>query len=68
MTIIELARTERKNPAVPEWLEKDYFSAIRELALAGASEILPVYYSRGNISDGKNCNVDQANSRMVVSG
>ncbi len=39
VAIIELARTERKNPAVPEWLERDYFSAIQELALAGASEL-----------------------------
>src|SRR5580700_781546 len=40
VAVIELARTERKNPAVPEWLEKDYFSAIQELAGVGASEIL----------------------------
>jgi len=40
VAIIELARTERQNPAVPEWLKKDYFGAIQELALAGASVIL----------------------------
>jgi hypothetical protein len=40
VAIIELARTERQNPAVPEWLKKDYFGAIQELALAGAAEIL----------------------------
>jgi hypothetical protein len=37
---IELARTERENPAVPKWLEKEYFNAIQELAKSGASEIM----------------------------
>jgi hypothetical protein len=40
VAIIELARTEPKNPPVPKWLEKDYFSAIQELAKSGASEIM----------------------------
>jgi hypothetical protein len=39
-SIIELARTERENPAVPKWLEKEYFNAIQELAKSGASEIM----------------------------
>lgn len=39
VAIIELARTERKNPAVPKWLEKDYYTAIQELAKSGVSEI-----------------------------
>jgi hypothetical protein len=37
---IELARGRGKNPAVPHWLEDDYFKAIRELAETGASEVL----------------------------
>jgi hypothetical protein len=38
--IIELARTERGNPEVPEWLREDYFRSIQELAEMGAKEIL----------------------------
>jgi hypothetical protein len=38
--IIELARTERGNPEVPEWLQEDYFRSIQELAEIGAKEIL----------------------------
>jgi hypothetical protein len=38
--IIELARTERGNPKVPEWLQEDYFRSIQELAEMGAKEIL----------------------------
>jgi hypothetical protein len=38
--IIELARTERGNPEVPEWLREDYFRSIQELAEMGANEIL----------------------------
>ena len=37
--IIDLARTERGNPEVPEWLREDYFRAIQELAEMGAREI-----------------------------
>jgi hypothetical protein len=37
--IIELARTERDNPEVPEWLREDYFRSIHELAEIGAKEI-----------------------------
>src|SRR5271167_2117968 len=37
--IIELARTERGNPEVPEWLREDYFRSIHELAEMGAKEI-----------------------------
>ena len=40
VAIIESARTERENPKVPEWLEKDYFDALRELAKIGMSDIL----------------------------
>jgi len=40
VAIIELARGVNKNPDVPDWLKEDYFSAIRDLAEAGASEIL----------------------------
>jgi hypothetical protein len=38
--IIELARTERGNPEVPDWLREDYFRSIQELAEMGAKEIL----------------------------
>ena len=37
--ITELARTERGNPEVPEWLRVDYFRSIHELAEIGAKEI-----------------------------
>jgi hypothetical protein len=40
VAIIELARTDRENPEVPEWLEKEYFRAIGELAEIGTTEIL----------------------------
>jgi hypothetical protein len=40
VAIIELARGIEKNPVVPKWLEEDYFRSIRELAEAGADEIL----------------------------
>ena len=39
VAIIELVRTETKNPQIPEWLEQDYLRAIRELAEIGAAEI-----------------------------
>jgi len=29
---VEEARTKEQNPAVPDWLEKDYFNALRETA------------------------------------
>jgi hypothetical protein len=37
---IELARDERKNPEIPQWLREDYLRAIRELAEVGAHEVL----------------------------
>jgi len=37
--IIELARTASRNPEVPDWLQKDSFSSIQELAQMGAREI-----------------------------
>jgi hypothetical protein len=40
VAVIELARDAGHNPEVPSWLEKDYFSAIRELAELGAAELL----------------------------
>jgi hypothetical protein len=40
VAIIESARTERENPRVPNWLEQDYFDALRELAEIGMSDIL----------------------------
>ncbi len=39
VAIIELARTEPRNPKIPEWLEQDYFRAIEELAEVGIAEI-----------------------------
>jgi hypothetical protein len=35
---IELCRTERKNPPLPNWLNDDYLEAIRELANYGLSQ------------------------------
>jgi hypothetical protein len=40
VAVIELARTEKQNPALPAWLEEDYFHAIGELAEIGAAEVL----------------------------
>ena len=40
VAIIELARTEGKNPDVPEWLAEDYFQAIRKLAEIGTKEVM----------------------------
>ena len=40
MAIIELARTESRNPEVPEWLREDYFRSIQELAQMGTKDIL----------------------------
>jgi hypothetical protein len=42
--IIELARAERGNPEVPDWLQEEYFRSIQELAETGAKEILVVGY------------------------
>lgn len=39
VSIIELARGRGNNPEVPEWLAKDYFAAIRELAAFGLGQI-----------------------------
>jgi len=39
VAIIELAREKRGNPQLPEWLEHDYFAAIRKLAEIGAVEV-----------------------------
>lgn len=40
IAIIELARNVGQNPNVPNWLQQDYFGAIRKLADIGAKEIL----------------------------
>jgi hypothetical protein len=40
VAVVELARDDGKNPAVPAWLEDAYFEAIRDLAKVGAVEIL----------------------------
>jgi hypothetical protein len=40
VAIIELARKEGKNPDVPQWIEDDYFQAIRQLAEIGVTEVL----------------------------
>ena len=40
VAIIELARTEGKNPDVPEWIAEDYFQAIRKLAEIGTTEVM----------------------------
>ena len=39
LAVIELARENGKNPAVPEWLKEDYFKAIQDLAIIGAAEL-----------------------------
>jgi hypothetical protein len=39
VAIIELARTERQNPEVPEWLKDEYFGAIDELSKIGTGEL-----------------------------
>lgn len=39
VSIIELARTENRNPELPVWLSEDYFHAIQELAKIGIREI-----------------------------
>jgi hypothetical protein len=39
VSIIELARKQRGNPDVPNWLKDDYFRAIHELADYGVSEL-----------------------------
>src|SRR6202021_2098270 len=39
VAIIELARTETGNPKIPEWLERDYFRAIEDLAEVGLADI-----------------------------
>ena len=40
VAVIELARTESRNPEVPEWLQDDYFRSIQELAKMGTKDIL----------------------------
>lgn len=40
VAMIELARTESRNPEVPEWLRDDYFRSIQELAQMGTKDIL----------------------------
>ena len=37
---IELARTEAKNPPLPNFLQEDYFRSLQELAQIGAEQIL----------------------------
>jgi len=39
VSIIDLARTEPKNPDLPQWLSEDYFQAIQDLARLGAVEV-----------------------------
>src|SRR5580704_6120102 len=36
VAVIDLARDNEGNPAIPEWLIEDYYRAIRELAEVGA--------------------------------
>ena len=36
---IESARTERKNPKIPDWLKEDYIRSIKELSEVGIAEI-----------------------------
>ena len=38
--IIELARTENRNPHVPEWLQNDYLRSIQELAATGSQQLI----------------------------
>jgi hypothetical protein len=38
--VIELARKEGSNPDVPDWLKKEYFLAIKDLAEIAVTEIL----------------------------
>lgn len=38
VTCIDLCRTERKNPPIPDWLKEDYLQAIYELAEYGLSQ------------------------------
>jgi hypothetical protein len=40
VAMIELARTESRNPEVPEWLRDDYFRSIQDLAQMGTKDIL----------------------------
>ena len=40
VAIIELARTEPKNPELPDWLREDYLRSIQELAQMGTNDIL----------------------------
>ena len=35
---IELARTRKQNPPVPEWISKDYFDAVQQLAKSGLTQ------------------------------
>jgi hypothetical protein len=43
VAIIELARTESKNPEVPDWLREDYFGSIQELARMGTNDVLSAH-------------------------
>ena len=38
--VIELARENKTNPPVPDWMKDDYFLAIQELSAMGATEIM----------------------------
>ena len=40
VAIIELARGQGTSPEVPQWMEEEYFRAIRELAKIGGTEVL----------------------------
>jgi hypothetical protein len=39
VAIIDLARGQGENPAVPKWLEQEYFAAIQELAEIGRDDL-----------------------------
>jgi hypothetical protein len=39
ITLIELMRTEPRNPELPTWLEQDYFAAIAEMAKRGLADL-----------------------------
>lgn len=39
VAVIELARTDGKNPDVPQWIADDYFQAIGSLAEIGITEV-----------------------------
>jgi len=40
VAVIELARNEKRNPDIPEWLADGYFRAIQDLADLGAAQVM----------------------------